>query len=194
MNGKEKIINKILSDADTKCQGILDQANAQAQQIIAAAEASILKDKTELDARIEAATAERIRNRVATAELDGKKYRLNAKQQLINKCYDLAYQQLLKQNDKERLALIGTLLDKYAEKGETVYVTEKDAKLVTQKYLDSLNKGLKLGKKYINADGGIMLEGDGYEKDLTLSRVIAYAREQTEGKVAVALLGDKNEQ
>ena len=193
MNGKENIINKILSDADTKCQSILDSANAQAQQIIAAAEASIMSDKAELDARIEAAAAERIRKSVATAELDGKKYRLNAKQQLISRCYDLAYQQLSKLNDKERLAFVGTLLDKFAEQGETVYVTEKDGKLVTQKYLDGLNKGLKLGKKYVTADGGILLEGNGYEKDLTLGRVIAYAREQTEGKVAAALLGDNHE-
>ena len=193
MNGKENIINKILSDADTKCQSILDTANAQAQQIIAAAEASIAKDKSELDARIEAATAERIRNRIATAQLDGKKYRLNAKQQLINKCYDLAYQQLTKLGDKERLAFVGTLISKYAEHGETVYVTEKDGKLVTQKYLDGFNLGLKLGKKSIVADGGIVLEGIGYEKDLTLSRVIAYAREQTEGKVAAELLGVKDE-
>ena len=193
MNGKENIINKILSDADAKCAKILDTANAQAEEIIAAANASIARDKAELDAKIQAATAERIRNRVATAQLDGKKYRLNAKQQLINKCYDLAYQQLLKLDDSKRLAFVGTLISKFAEIGETVYVTERDAKLITQKYLDGLNKGLKLGKKYITADGGIVLEGDGYEKDLTLSRVIAYARELTEGKVAEALLGAKHE-
>ena len=192
MNGKENIINKILSDADTKCQKILDAAHEQAREIVAAADASIAKDRKDLDARIAATTAERLRNRIATAELEGKKYRLNAKQALISKCYSVAYEQLLKQSDKERLALIGSLIDRYAEKGETVYVAEKDGKLVTQKYLDGFEKGLKLGKKYINADGGIVLEGDGYEKDLTLSRVIRYAREQTEGKVAEALLGVKH--
>ena len=189
MNGKENIINKILSDADTKCGKIIDAAREQAQAIRAAAEAAIANDKLELDKRIAAITAERIRNSVATAELEGTKYLLSAKQRLISRCYDVAYEQLLKQSDKERLAFVGSLLDKYAEKGETVYVSEKDGKLVTQKYLDGFEKGLKLGKKYIAADGGVVLEGEGYEKDLTLSRVIRYAREQTEGKVAAALLG-----
>ena len=193
MNGKENIINKILSDADAKCANVIAAAEAQAKEILANAEAAIAKDRAELDARIEQASVERVRKSVATAELDGKKYRLNAKQQLIAKCYEVAYQHLLKQSDKERLALIGTLLDKYAEKGETVYVAEKDGKLVTQKYLDGFGKDLKLGKRYINADGGVVLEGDGYEKDLTLSRVISYAREQTEGRVAEKLLGVKNE-
>ena len=193
MNGKENIINKILSDADTKCQRILDAANAQAREIVQAAQASVTRDRAELDARIEATTVERVRNRVATAELDGKKYRLNAKQQLINKCYRVAYEQLVKQSDKDRLALIGTLLDKYAEKGETVYVAESDGKLVTQKYLDGFGKGLKLGKKHLDADGGVVLEGAGYEKDLTLEKVVAYLREQTEARVAEALYGVANE-
>ena len=193
MNGKENIINKILSDADTKCQKILDTAREQAQSIIAAAEASIAEDRAELDARIEATTAERIRNRIATAQLDGKKYRLNAKQQLISKCYDVAYEQLMRLGDKERLALIGSLIDKHAERGETVYVNKQDGKLVTQKYLDGFDKGLKLGKKFVDVDGGIVLEGEGYEKDLTLRRVVQYAREQTEAKVASKLLGVTHE-
>ena len=193
MNGKENIINKILSDADAKCQRILEQANEQAQAIVDAADAAIERDRAELDARLEATAAERIRNRIASAELDGKKYRLNAKQKLIDKCYKLAYEQLLAQSDKERLAFIGTLIERYAEQGEVVYVAEKDGKLVTQQYLNGFDKGLKLGKRYIAADGGVVLEGNGYEKDLTLGRVIAYAREQTEGKVAEALLGEKHD-
>ena len=193
MNGKENIINKILSDADTKCQNILATANEQAQAILDAAKTSVERDRAELEVRIEATTVERIRNRVATAQLDGKKYRLNAKQRLIDKCYQLAYEQLVKLNDKERLNFVANLITKYAEDGETVFVCEKDGALVTQKFLDGFNKSLKLGKKYVVADGGIVLEGDGYEKDLTLSRVIAYVREQTEAKVAEALLGAKDE-
>ena len=193
MNGKENIINKILSDADIKCAKILEQAEEQAQAIIAAAENSIAHDKVELDAKIAAITAERIRNSKATAELEGKKYSLNAKQKLISRCYEVAYNELLKQSDKERLAFIGSLIEKYAEKGETVYVAEKDGKLVTQKYLDGFEKGLTLGKKFIAADGGVVLEGAGYEKDLTLSKIIRYAREQTESKVAAKLLGVKDE-
>ena len=193
MNGKENIINKILSDADTKCQSIMDEAKREAQSILDSADSAIFRDRAELDKRIDSATAERIRNRLATAELDGKKYRLNAKQKLIDKCYQLAYEQLLAQSDKERLALIGSLIDKYAEKGEIVYVAERDGKLVSQKYLDGFERGLTLGKRYIVADGGIVLEGQGYEKDLTLSRVISYARERTESRVAAELLGEKHE-
>lgn len=193
MNGKENIINKILSDADNKCHNILSVAESQAQQIVESSMQAIARERVELDARIETISAERMRNRNATAELEAKKYKLNAKQQLISGCYNKAYEQLLRLSGKERLAFIGTLIEKFAEVGETVYVTQADSHLVTQLYLDGFDKKLTLANHYIRADGGIVLEGEGYEKDLTLGSVINYVREQTEGKVAEHLLGARNE-
>ncbi|MCH5153165.1 MAG: hypothetical protein J1F68_04330 [Clostridiales bacterium] len=193
MNGKENIINKILSDADARCADILSVAEAQAQAVIANAEQAIATDSVSLEQRLQSVAAERIRNRKATAELDAKKYTLNRKQQLISRCYELAYEKLIKMSDADRLDLIGSLIETHAETGETVYITQSDAKSVTQVWLNGFDKNLKLGKKYIKADGGIILEGDGYEKDLTLTSVIKYLREQTEGKVAELLLGGHNE-
>ena len=193
MNGKENIINKILSDADAKCAEILSVANAQAQAIVDNAEQAINSDRLALEQRLESVKAERQRNRRATAELDAKKYTLQRKQQLITRSYELVYDKLVKMSDGDRLDLIGTLLEKHAEVGETVYITQADAKDVTQIWLNGFEKNLKLGKKYIKADGGIVLEGDGYEKDLTLKSVVKYLREQTESKVAEMLLGGHNE-
>ena len=193
MNGKENIINKILSDADAKCTEILSSAEAQAQAIVNSAEQVIASELVALDTRLQTITAERERNRRATAELDAKKYTLNRKQQLITRCYELAYEKLTKMSEADRLDLIGTLIEKHAEKGETVYITQADAKGVTQVWLNGFEKDLKLGKKYIKADGGLVLEGVGYEKDLTLKSVVKYLREQTEGKVAELILGGHNE-
>ena len=193
MNGKENIINKILTESDAKATEILSAADSQAQAIIAETEQAIANDRAALQQRLQAVTAERQRNRRATAELDAKKYTLECKQRLITRCYDLAYEKLTKLSDGDRLDLIGTLIEKHAETGETVYITQADAKTVTQVWLKGFEKDLKLGKKYINADGGIVLEGDGYEKDLTLKSVIKYIREQTEAKVAELILGGHNE-
>ena len=192
MNGKENIINKILSDADARCCEILSAADVQAKAILDEANESVARDKATLKERISSVAGERMRNRKATAELDAKKYTLNVKQRLISRCYDEAYDRLIKMSEGDRLDLIGTLIDKYAERGETVYITQADAKGVTQLWLNGFDKELKLGKKYIKADGGIVLEGSGYEKDLTLRRVVEYAREMTEGRVAELLLGDHN--
>ena len=193
MNGKENIINKILTESDAKAAEILSAAQVQSQAIVADAEQAIMSDRASLDRRIQDVTAERLKNRKATAELDAKKYALAQKQQLIARCYELAYDKLAKMSQDDRLDFIGTLLEKYAEYGETVYVTQADAKGVTQIWLDGFDKKLQLGAKYIKADGGVVLEGIGYEKDLTLRSVIKYIREQTENKVAELLLGGRNE-
>ena len=193
MNGKENIINKILSESDARAAEIISLAETQAQAIIANAEQSVESDRVSLDQRLQSITAERERNRRATAELDAKKYTLQCKQQLITRCYELAYEQLTKLSDSDRLDLIGSLLEKHAEDGETVYITQADAKGVTQVWLNGFEKNLTLGKKYIKADGGVVLEGDGYEKDLTLRSVIKYLREQTESKVSEHVLGGQDE-
>lgn len=190
MNGKENIINKILSDADEKCARIIAAAEANAVKLREQAEADAAQEKQALQKRIEAVTAERIRNRVSNAELEGKKNRLNAKQKLITRCYDNALKRLADLPAKEKQAFIVGLLKKYAENGETVTVAKRDKELVTQKTLDESGKKLVLSKKCHDEAGGLILEGNGYEKDLTLSRIVEYLRAQTESDVARALFGD----
>lgn len=193
MNGKENIINKILSDADGKCVKLLETARLQAKSIVESVEQAVQKDRQQLDERIATISAERKRNRTLSAQLEARKYKLNAKQQLVSMCYAQAYQQIAKFSPSERTAFVGSLLEQYAEVGETVYVTEADGKVVSQAFLDGFDKKLKLANTYIQADGGIVLEGVGYEKDLTLSRVVALLREKTEARVVKELLGDSNE-
>lgn len=191
MNGKENIINKILSDADEKCHKLIAAAEQTAAELKSQAEAEAQADKRALEIKAEAASAERIRNRVATAELDARKYRLNAKQKLIGDCYSKALKQLASLPAKEKQSFVTKLLEKHAEAGEVVCVAKADKEVVTQKLLDGLNLKLTLSKTYHNELGGVILLGDGYEKDLTLGRIVEYLREKTEGKVAAALFGDK---
>lgn len=191
MNGKENIINKILSDADEKCARIVAKAEQTAAEMKSQAEAEVEAEKRALQVKAENLAAERIRNRVATAELDARKYKLNAKQQIISECYDKALQRLAALPAKEKQAFVLNLLKKYAETGETVIVAKQDKDVITQKLLDEANKKLILSKTYHEGLGGVILEGVGYEKDLTLSRIVNYLREQTEGKVAQALFGEQ---
>lgn len=192
MNGKENIINKILSDADERCAKIISDAEKQAADALEAARHAVAQDRETLDARLQASREEKLRNARANAELEARKYRLAVRRKLISDCYDEVYRRLATMNAEDRLDFLGELLSKYAEDGETVYVTAADAKQVSQLWLNGFEKHLKLGAKRLRADGGLILEGDGYEKDLTLSSVVRYLKEQTETRVA-GLLGVRNE-
>ena len=190
MNGKENIINKILADAEQKRAEILATAESEAQQTMDAARASAHDEAQALDKRLQNLAAERQRNALSNADLDARKYRLSEKQRLISACYDKALKELVNLPDKKKLDLIGKILKTYAEKGETVCVAKADKNLVTQKFLDSLNLDLTLGKQTVDAVGGVVLVGPTYDKDLTFPKLVDYSRQQTEAKVAGVLFGD----
>ena len=190
MNGKDNIINKILADADLKCAEILATAESEAQEIADSARLAMQAETQALDKRLQSLAVERERNAMASADLDARKYKLNKKQQLITACYDKALDVLIHLPDKKKLELIGKILTTYAEKGETVLVARADKDIVTQKFLDSLNLGLKLGSKTVDAVGGVVLVGPSYDKDLTFPVLLAYSREQTEARVAAVLFGE----
>lgn len=189
MNGKENIINKILADADARCQEILSQANASLRATLDRCDAQIEQEKETLSARIDEQSKERLKNRLSSAELEARKYNLAAKQRLIAECYNKAQDKLANALDKDKAAFITSLIKRFAEKGEAVRVSASD-KIVTDKFLESFDMELKLDKKRHDGRGGIILIGKGYEKDLTLETVTGYMREQTESQVAAALFGD----
>ncbi len=190
MNGKENIINKILADADEKCAKIIASANETAAKLKQDADNAVQADKQALSKRMEIMTEERIRNRIATAELDARKYRLSSKQKLIADCYAKASSKLAGMSADGKQAFVVKLLKQYAEEGETVYVSKADKDVITQKTLDQVGKKLTLAKSCHSGQGGVVLEGKGYEKDLTLCRIVNYLREKTEAQVAKALFGD----
>ena len=69
MNGKENIINKILADADMKCQEILSSAQEQAQQILDGARATVEAEKAQMAQKLAKISAERARNSLAVAKI-----------------------------------------------------------------------------------------------------------------------------
>lgn len=190
MNGKENIINKILSDADNKRREIIAAAEIQAEKISDDVKLFEDNEAKAMQLKAEANFKERSANSLANAELDARKYVLSEKQRLIGTCYAKAYAYIVKMNDKQKTAFLTKLINTYAESGETVYACKADKSVVTQKFLDGFNKKLTLGKKYLDCDGGVVLEGEGYDKDLTLSRIIEFVREKTEAKVADVLFGE----
>ena len=190
MNGKENIINKILADADLKCQEIVAQAQAQAEQITAIAKALSDAETQSVSKRLANISAERERNLKASALLEARKYKLGKKQQLISRCYDKAMNELKMLSAKDKEKFLAKLIQNYAENGETVLISKADKDVVTQKFLDSFGKKLVLGKTFAQIDGGLILQGNGYDKDLSLDKVLSVVRNDTEAAVAKALFGE----
>lgn len=191
MNGKENIIARILADADARAKSIVDEANARAQHAQDAARESAQADRAALEQKIVALTAERKANALSNAKLDARKYLLAGKQKLIADCYDKAKDTLLSMDATQKREFLTKLLGLYAEQGETVNYARADADIVTQQLLDGIGKGLVLGQA-CDFEGGLVLCGKSYDKDLTLTKLVQYAREKTEAAVAAVLFGGDN--
>lgn len=191
MNGKENIIGRILNAADNKAEYLVEEATTRAAAAKTAAQDSVAADKAALDNRLQNLREERIRNALANAKLDARKYKLAGKQRLISLCYDSALVSLRNMSAEQTAQLIAKLLATYAEDGEIVNFAAKDSGVVTQALLDRSGKKLTLGQA-IDIDGGVVLAGNGYDKDLTLVKLVEYVRDKTEADVAAALFGGNN--
>jgi len=187
MSGKEAIIERILSDAQTHAEEIISDATARADSIrTQAKEAAALKyDKAKLKSVADA--AETMRRRMSVAGLDAKKSKLHAKQKLIETAFENAGNAVVKMDDKAYGEMISKLITRYASDGESVIICKNDAKRITQSFLNKFDKNLKLSNKFGDFDGGIILAKGEYEKNLTLDVLLDESRERVENKVASVL-------
>lgn len=190
MNGKENIIARILSDADDKANYIVEQAEAKRKQTVDGEREQADKDKAALQTKLAASQNERVANALANAKLDARKYKLQGKQRLVSLCYDKALAALKAMDEAQTTDFVKKILATYAEQGEQVFVGSSQAKVVTQGLLDEIGKGLTLGGTTEN--DGILLVGEGYEKDLSYAKLVDYARDKTEAEVSAVLFGVKN--
>ena len=159
MEGKDVIIEKILSDARQEADKIVAEANDYATATLDKARAQA-KDKVSVaEKAAETAGVEYVGRRITVAGLDLKKAKLNAKIALLDDVYDKAADAVRNVPDKDYKNLIEGMLDSAAEDGDVV---------------------TDLG----DFKGGVVLSGGGVDKNLTLEVEIKLLREQTESEIA----------
>lgn len=190
MDGKNKIIQRILDDAETKCKDILAKAHSDKEQAIATANdnASTAQDMLVVQCDIDAKAT--VANALSNAKLEINKYRLASKQGMIDDVYTKVAQELHALPAKQYLALITKLIKTHAEQGEMVTISGKDSAVITPKYLAQFDLGLTLSPEHGDFDGGVVLSCDKYDKVLTLDRIVEDIRRTTDSAVAKMLFGD----
>lgn len=187
MTGKQAIIDKIMSQATTKGQQIVSEAQQQAALSLDEAKARINAKQLEIKAAAQANANELIERKMTVTELDAKKYQLSCKQQLLSQVFTQAEKQISDLNKQEYLKIISKLISTYAEHGETVTICSADKGVITKEYLDGFKLDLKLNTQFGNFNKGIVLSKGSYDKNLSLSVLMSIAREENEAQVAKLL-------
>lgn len=190
MNDNQAIINKIISDAEDFASSAAAAAEAQAQAAIAEARAKA--EETENAERENAAKEgeEFVARRMTIARLDGKKAMLGAKQQIVSEVFEKALEKLCAAPEDKYFALVKKGVEKYAESGDTVILSE-NAPFSAEK-LQSAVSGLGITVlKQGKFKGGAIVSGAKRDTDLSFEALVADYYEKSSGDVARAIFGDE---
>ena len=188
MDGQQKIIDKILSDAKHDAGEMLSEALKKAEALVAAKQSEA---DAEYDISVEEARKageEVVRRRLTVADLEVKKLLLSAKKQAVDEAFEESLKKLLALPKEEYTALVGSMIASAADDGDVVVISENDKNVLTKAVFDKISA--KIGKKLTLSDtfgnfrGGVMLLGKGVDKNLTFESELALLRDEVEPEVA----------
>jgi V/A-type H+-transporting ATPase subunit E len=190
MNGKENIIAKIIESAENSRKNTLFEANEKIKQIESDTDIYISALNKKTDAEIAEMQKNTVSRRKSVADLDVKKIILKAKHSVLDAAFVNAESKVLKLSDKEYKTFIKKLITSYAENGDIVLISENDRKKIDKTFIDDISKssGLKLGFDYSDDfNGGVILQSNICNKNLTLETLMKQIRENIESEVASIL-------
>lgn len=195
MKGTEKIIAHIGADAKAQADAILAQAEAKCAGIREGYEQQAKQAYAE---RIRAgvkANQDRLDSMERLAKMEGRKAVLALKQDMVAESFDRACDQLVNLPAAE----YGTFLAKLAVKAsvthdEEVVLNARDRKALGDKVIEAANKALGGGKLTLsketgNFKGGLILRRGSIEANCTAELLVDLCREEMAAELAGVLFG-----
>lgn len=193
-NGKENIIADILSAAEADKAQVLSAARAQAEEIARADEAFCASLRAQTKKTAQETEETEILRASARARMDTGKVLLAARQEEISAAFAAAEEAFRTMDKKKYFDFIVSLLDRWAEEGDTVVLAAEDAERVSERDIASYAaaRGIRLSCRADGAfSGGVMLENDRYDKNLTVGMLLQEYRASHEAEIASVLSGNE---
>ena len=197
MNGIEKLTERIAADTDRERQSILAGGKAQAAEIRASYEALAESEYAESVAKGKQDAAERIERMGNVAQLEARKLRLSAKQEMLEKAFDLALKKLLNMPEPEYVDLLSKLAVEGSVSGrEALILSVADRPRFGKKVVISANEKLEkagktaeltLAEESREFTGGLYIQDGKVETNCTFPTIVRMLKEQMSGQVAQIL-------
>ena len=195
MKGTEKIIAHIQADAKAQADAILAQAEAKCAEIRAGYEQQAKE-----------AYAERIRAGVKTnqdrldsmdrlAKMEGRKAILALKQEMVSESFDLAVDKLVALPEAQYVAFLAKLAASASVTGdEEIVLNARDRKAVGAKVVEAANAKLGGGKLTLSKQtgdfkGGLILRRGNIEANCTAELLVNLCRDDMAAELAGVLFG-----
>lgn len=183
MQGKEKIIDDILSSARAAASSVVAEAQEQSQAELDELRAELCAAQKESLEKYEQAAQQLYAGQVKLGDLEANKALLSAKQACVSAVYYGVKLKILAAPDAEYLGIIRAAIEKYCEDGDEIISAKADEKRVTaawvKKLSTSLKKQLTLSAERGDFDGGVILRNKKYDRDLTVDAIVDELKEAT---------------
>ena len=194
MNGIEKIIERIINNAELEISQITQQAQEKAAEITAEYDEAIQKGCDEILSRGKAAAEERVERLAGAALLDTKKLELSAKQDMLNRAFEDALVRLRNLPEEEYIGFLTKIAAKSARSGkEEVLLSKEDRVRFGNKIVQDANGmisgggNLFLGEDSPPILGGLILRDGDIEINCTFESLIRKTRSEMATELANTL-------
>lgn len=196
-NGAERIIRRVMEDAETGAEKIKKEASDKARALENDARQKAEKKRDHILEQARKAAVEQKGRIIGVAQLDTRKKLLAAKQEMIGVAFEKALEEMASLNDSDYFDIIQQLLIATAETGkEAVIMSESDKKRVPADFLTKVNKqisgngrvgNLNLSEESRDIKGGFILQRGGLEMNCSFESLLEMKREELEHDVAELL-------
>ena len=199
VEGAEKIIARILEDARLKASNNIKEAEKQASDIINAAKEEAEKKRTVIIENALKNADEMEKRAISVAELEARKIKLKAKQEIITSVFEKAIT-ALNSLPAETYAkiLCNMIISSVAKGNEEVVLSIRDKERLGKEFIDDINrklaeKGLKgdlrLSEQTANINGGFILKSGDIEMNNSFDALIKMKRNELEPEIIKILFG-----
>ena len=194
MNGIEKITQRIETDTQAEIDRILGDARAEADDITDRYQAQANNEAAELAAKNQKAAAEREERLVSTAQMEARKVGLAAKQEMVEKAYDLALEKLCSMPDEKYVQTVADLLVQAAPNGHgAVIFAPAERERIGEAAVRAANEKLHGGKLTLAEEtrplkGGFILSDGKVEVNCSFDTLVRLQKAEAAGAAAKKLI------
>ena len=192
MKGIEKITQLIQTEAQSEIDSVLANARREAETVASRYQARAEAEAAELAAKNEKAAAEREERLVSAAQMEARKVRLAAKQEMVEKAYIRALEKLCSMPQEQYVDVLADLLLQASTTGtEEVVFSQKDrehaGKAAVEKANKASGKKLTVAQETLPIQGGFILRSGNVEVNCTFDPLVRLQKAETAGAVAKKL-------
>ncbi len=177
-----KLVEKTsINDAEKAMEDIINKAKIEAEEIKTKTAEKSIKEAESLKSR-----------KISAAELQARKMILSAKQEAIQRSFDLALEKLKTMPEDKYLNYLTEEIVKIPVNEGIIILNQRDRNKLGEKLLNAVNKGLdvqryRLGDETINVSGGFLLKSGNIEINNTFETLLNSIKDDLTNEVANAL-------